>query len=94
MSANKLPFGLILQEATVIPLLLVHRLLLLHYDFFLYLDRGGRNLLKLDVITELLCATLIFSYMSDRLSAGQPAYETQLHAPRLRTGNNGGEVQK
>ncbi len=41
-------------------LLLVHRLLLLHYDFFLYLDRGGRNLLKLEVKTELLCATLIF----------------------------------
>ncbi len=60
MSADKLPFGLILQEATVIPLLLIHRLLLLHYDFFLYLDRGGRNLLKLEVKTELLCATLIF----------------------------------
>ena len=33
MSANKLPFGLILQEATVIPLLLIHRLLLLGYVF-------------------------------------------------------------
>jgi hypothetical protein len=45
----------------------------------------------------LACARLFpkqNSYMSDRLSAGQPAYETQLHAPRLRTGNNGGEVQK
>ena len=93
MSANKLSFGLIFEKAAIVLLSLVYRLLL-HYDFFLYLDRGGRNLLNLDVITELLCATLIFSYMSDRLSAGQPAYETQLHAPRLRTGNNGGEVQK
>lgn len=46
-------------KAAIVLLLLVHRLLL-HYDFFLYLDRGGRNLLKLEVKTELLCATLIF----------------------------------
>ena len=59
MSTDKLSFGLIFEKAAIVLLLLVHRLLL-HYDFFLYLDRGGRNLLKLDVITELLYATLIF----------------------------------
>ena len=59
MSTDKLSFGLIFEKAAIVLLLLVHRLLL-HYDFFLYLDRGGRNLLKLEVKTELLCATLIF----------------------------------
>ncbi len=59
-STDKLSFGLIFEKAAIVLLLLVHRLLLLHYDFFLYLDRGGRNLLKLEVKTELLCATLIF----------------------------------
>ena len=51
--------------------LLCYRLGLLHYDFFLYLDRGGRNLLKLEVKTELLCATLIFhkAYSFKRLNA-------------------------
>ena len=33
MPADKLPFGLVLQKATVIPLLLVYRLLLLRYVF-------------------------------------------------------------
>ena len=60
MSTDKLSFGLIFEKAAIFLLLLVHRLLLLHYDFFFYLDRGGRNLLKLEVKTELLCATLIF----------------------------------
>ena len=60
MSTDKLSFGLIFEKAAIVLLLLVHRLLLPHYDFFLYLDRGGRNLLKLEVKTELLCATLIF----------------------------------
>ena len=34
MSSYKLPFGLVLKEAAVIPLLLVYRLLLLGYVFF------------------------------------------------------------
>ena len=33
MPSYKLPFGLVLKEATVIPLLLIHRLLLLGYVF-------------------------------------------------------------
>ena len=32
--ADKLPLGLVLQKATVIPLLLIHCLLLLGYVFF------------------------------------------------------------
>ena len=46
MSANKLPFGLILQEATVIPLLLIHRLLLLGHVFVV----GHNNSVKLAFI--------------------------------------------
>ena len=34
MSTDKLPFGLIFEKTTVILLLLVHRLLLLGYVFF------------------------------------------------------------
>ena len=34
MSANKLPFGLIFEEATILLLLIIYRLLLLGYVFF------------------------------------------------------------
>ena len=43
---------------------------------------------------EDMCYSIIFITFAGTPPTMAPAYETQLHAPRLRTGNNGGEVQK